>query len=403
MPRYRYKAVNEAGDTQLGVIEGNNPENAEDVLRSKGYYPQEITALVEKERKGEIELSPKIKINDLAVFCNQFAVVLKAGVSILHSLEIMSAQTENKKLKAVLLDVYEKIQKGTSVSAAFRDHAKRFPDLFLSMLEAGEASGNLDSSLERMGITLTKQHKLSQKVTSALIYPVILSVIAFLVVVFLLTFVVPTFAGMYASGNQELPGLTKIMLGLGDFMSKNILILFITVVFLIILTRMILQQEAVRYSLDRFKLQIPVMGPLLLKIITSRYTMSMSTLLSAGISLTQALDITSRNLGNAYVNKSVHSIINEVRSGKGLTEPLKDLHIFSPMVVQMTQLGEEAGTLDDLLSQTADFYESEADSATSKLTALIEPIIIVVMGGLVLTIVMSILLPMFGMYSMVGG
>jgi type IV pilus assembly protein PilC len=145
------------------------------------------------------------------------------------------------------------------------------------------------------------------------------------------------------------------------------------------------------------------MGNLLLKIITSRYTLSLSTLLSSGIPLTQALDITSRNLGNVYVSKSVHSVINEVRSGKGLTAPLNDLHIFSPMVIQMTQLGEEAGTLDELLSQTADFYESEADSATTKLTALIEPIIIVVLGGLVLTIVMSILLPMFGMYSMVGG
>jgi len=402
MPRYRYKAINESGNIQMGVIEGNDQSNAEEILRGRGYYPQEISLLVEKEKKGEIELSPKIKINDLAVFCNQFAVVLKAGVSILHSLEIMTEQTENKKLKAVLKDVYEKIQKGSSVSVAFRDHAKRFPDLFLSMLEAGEASGNLDSALQRMGVSLTKQHKLSQKVTSAMVYPVILSVVALLVVFFLLIAVVPTFAGMYASSKQELPVLTKIMLGLGAFMSKNFVIILIVIITLVVVVRMVLKFENVRYSLDRTKLRIPVMGKLLLQIITSRYTMNMSTLLSSGISLTQALDITSRNLGNAYVSKSVHSIINEVRSGKGLTTPLKDLHIFSPMVIQMTQLGEEAGTLDELLSQTADFYESEADSATTKLTALIEPVIIVVMGGLVLTIILSILLPMFGMYSMIG-
>lgn len=402
MPRYRYTAVNAAGGVQVGVVEGDNQSRAEIALREKGYYPQEISILVEKEKKGEIEFSKKIKINDLSIFCNQFAVVLKAGVSILQALEIMSAQTESKKLKAVLKDVYEKIQKGTSVSAAFRDHSQRFPDLFLSMLEAGEASGNMDGALTRMGVSLTKEYKLSQKVKSAMIYPAVLSIVALVVVIFLLVAVVPTFAGMYASSKQELPFLTKMMLGLGDFMSHNIVYVLLGIATIVVATKSILKVESVRYKFDKFKLKIPVMGKLLLKIITSRYTMNMSTLLSAGISLTQSLEITSRSVGNTYVGKGVHSIINEVRSGKGLAAPLRDLHIFAPMVVQMTELGEEAGTLDELLNQTADFYESEADTATTRLTALMEPVIIVIMGGIVLTIVLSILLPMFGMYDMIG-
>ncbi len=403
MLKYRYKAINNSGNIQTGVIEAGDRSNAEDMLRDKGYYPQEVSILVEKEKRGEIELSPKIKLQDLAIFCNQFAVVIKAGVSILHSLEILSEQTESKKLKLVLKDVYEKIQKGTSVSAAFREHSKRFPEMFLSMLEAGEASGTMDSSLERMGSSLTKQYKLSQKVKSAMIYPMVLLVIAVLVVIFLLIAVVPTFSGMYASSGQELPALTQMMLGLGNFMSKNILLILLGILTLIVVIRVMLRTESVRYSLDRLKLRIPVVGKLLLKIVTARYTLNMSTLLSSGLSLTQALEITSRSVGNDYVSKGVHSLINEVRSGKGLTEPLRDLHIFSPMVIQMTELGEEAGTLDELLSQTSDFYESEADSATTRLTALLEPVIIVLMGGMVLTIVLSILLPMFGMYSMVAG
>lgn len=402
MPRYRYKAVNLSGTIQIGVVEGIHKVNAEEVLREKGFYPQEVSLLVEKEKKGDIEFSPKINVKDLAIFCNQFAVVLKAGVSILQSLEIMSAQTENKKLQGVLKDVYEKIQKGMSVSVAFREHSTRFPELFLSMLEAGEASGNLDSSLMRMGISLTKEYKLNQKVKSAMIYPAVLSIVAVLVVIFLLVAIVPTFAGLYSSSGQTLPFLTRMMLGLGNFMSKYILFLILGVISIVVAIRMLLRVESIRYEVDRRKLKIPVFGKLLLKIITSRYTMNMSTLLSSGISLITALDITSRSVGNVYVSKGVYSIINEVRSGKGLSEPLKDLGIFSPMVIQMTQLGEEAGTLDELLSQTADFYEAEADTATTRMTALMEPIIIVIMGGIVLTIVLSILLPMFGMYSMIA-
>lgn len=402
MTKFRYEAVNDSGMTQTGVIEGNNLKSAEEILREKGYYPKKISVLVEKEKKGEIELSYKIRIKDLAIFCNQFGVILKAGVSILQSLEILSEQTENKKLRAVIRDVYEKIQKGLSLSSAFRDHSKRFPELFLSMLESGETSGNLDAALTRMGVSLTKNYKLNQKMKSSMIYPAILVVVSILVVIFLLVAIVPTFAGLYTTSGAQLPFITRMMLALGDFMSKNVLLLFMMITLLIIVIRMVLKIESVRYSFDQFKLKIPVVGKLLLKIITARYTQSMSALLASGISLTQALEITSRSVGNDYVSKGIFSIINDVRAGRGLSDPLAELEIFSPMVVQMTRLGEESGTLDELLSQTADFYEAEADQATTRLTALIEPIIIVFLGGMVLTIILSILLPMFGIYSMIG-
>ncbi|MHB8962694.1 MAG: type II secretion system F family protein, partial [Saccharofermentanales bacterium] len=248
----------------------------------------------------------------------------------------------------------------------------------------------------------TKNYKLSQKVKSAMIYPTVLIIVSILVVVFLLIFIVPTFAGLYASSGSELPFLTRMMLGLGEFMANNYITLFLAITLIFVMIRMLLKVDSIRYGFDRFKLRLPVFGKLLLKIITARYTQNMASLLSAGLSLTQALEITSRSVGNDYVSKGIFSIINEVRSGKGLYEPLRDLHIFSPMVTQMTQLGEESGTLDELLAQTADFYENEADNATTKITALVEPIIIVFLGGMVLTIVLSVLLPMFGMYSMIG-
>ncbi len=402
MAKFRYEAINEAGTIQTGVLEGLTSRSVEEILRGMGYYPQKVSRLFEKEKKGTIEFSYKIPIRDLSIFCNQLSVILKAGVSILQSLEIMTSQTENKKLRAVIKDVYERIQKGESVSNAFREHAKRFPELFLSMLEAGEVSGNMDAALARMGTTLSKNYKLAQKARNSMIYPTVLVVVSLLVVTFLLIFVVPTFTGLYASSGRDLPALTRFMIGLGDFMSHNFLVLFLIIAALIVTIRLMLKTENIRYSFDRMKLHLPVFGKLLLKIITSRYTQNMSSLISSGIPLTQALDITSRSVGNAYVSKGILSIITEVRSGNGLAGPLRDLNIFSPMVVQMTMLGEESGTLDDLLNQTADFYEAEADNATTKITALMEPLIILFLGGMVLTIVLSVVLPMFGMYSMIA-
>jgi type IV pilus assembly protein PilC len=314
----------------------------------------------------------------------------------------MSSQTDNKKLKVVLQEVYKKIQRGVSVSESFREHEKRFPELFISMLEAGEASGNLDISLERMGIALTKEHKLNQKIKSAMVYPIVLSIVAVLVVIFLLIAVVPTFAGMYAGSGQELPGLTKMMLGLGSFMSRHFILIFLVVITIVFVIRIILRSEEIRYAFDRNKLKIPVMGKLLTKIITARFTQSMSTLLVSGIPLPQAVDITSRSLGNAYVSSHVRAMNSEIRSGRGLYMPLKEIGIFPQMVIQMVQLGEASGTLDELLSKTAAFYEDEAEAATTRLASLIEPLIIVVMGGLILVIVLSILLPMFGMFSLVA-
>lgn len=402
MPKFRYKAVHSSGTFQSGIIDASNEKTAANILHEKGYYTQEMSLMVEKEKKGDIEFSYKIKTRDLAVFCNQFSVILKAGVPILKSIEIMGDQTENKKLKKVLIDVYSKIQKGSSVSEAFKDHSERFTELFIAMLESGEASGNLELVLHRMGISLTKDHKLAQKVKSAMIYPMILSIVAVLVVIMLLVVVVPTFASMYANSGTELPFLTRMMLGLGDFMSHNIFILALITASIVIVARIVLKIESVRYEFDRFKLKLPVFSKLLMQIITARYTQNMATLLSSGIALTQAIEITSKSLGNSYVSAKVFSLINEVKSGKGMAEPLEKLNIFSPMVVQMTKLGEESGTIDELLSQTSDFFEAEAEVATTRLTALIEPIIIVFLGGVVLLIILSILLPMIGMYSMIG-
>ena len=401
MPKYKFTALSENGENQEGVIEASSVDDARLLLRDRGLYLLETRELVEKGSKKEIELSVKIPTSDLAIFCNQFSAVLKAGVSILQALEIMGQQTENKKLKKVLEDVYSQIQRGVSVSNAFKEHAKRFPELFISMLEAGEASGNLDTALGRMGLALTKEHKLNQKVKSAMIYPMVLAVVAVLVVIFLMVAVVPTFAGMYSGAGQELPALTQMMLNIGDFMSRHFIMLLFILVTLVVLIRVILRIEDVKISFDRIKLKLPVAGKLMLKIVTARFTQSMSTLLTSGITLPQAIDITSRSLGNHYIAGLVRSLNSQIRSGRGLALPLEELEVFPMMVVQMVHLGEASGTLDQLLAKTAEFYEDEADAATTKLTSLMEPLIILIMGGLILTIVLSILLPMFGMFSLI--
>ncbi len=401
MPKYQYKAKDLTGEISEGVIEAGSVGAAREILRERGQYLLDISVLQESRVGKEIEFSSKISIGDLAVFCNQFAVVLKAGVPILRTLEIMQAQTENKKLKKVLVDVFQNIQRGVGITDAFRVHERRFPELFISMLEAGEVSGNLDDAMERMGIALTKEYKLNQKVKNAFVYPMVLSGVAFIVLVFLLVFIVPTFAGLYAESGQQLPALTRMMLSLGDFMKNNLLIIFVILSALVLIIRLLFRKENVRLAVDEKKLKLPVVGGLLLKIVTARFTQSLSTLLASGIPLPVAIEISSRNVGNAFASSKIKALSSEIKAGRGLYEPMLEIGFFPTMVLQMVQLGEASGSLDDLLGKAALFYEDEADNATTRLTALIEPLVIVVMGGLVLLIILSILLPMFGMFSLI--
>lgn len=403
MPRYRYKATNIKGRTISGVFEGTDSGAVVAMLRQKDYYPLEVEEAQEKRGGSmDIELSKRIPMHPLSLFCTQLSTVLKAGVPLVAALDMLRQQTEHKRLKAVINDVYEKIQAGSSLSAAFGDHAERFPDIFISMLEAGELSGNLDEVLYRLGITFEKDYKLKKKVKSALTYPKILSIFALIVVIGLLVFMVPTFTSLYESFDQELPGPTQFLLNLSGFITSNWIMLLILIAVIIALVKVYSSAPAGKLQLAKLKLNMPIFGKLNVKIISARFTRTLSTLLSSGVALTTSLEVTARAVGNVVLEKGLLFAADQIQEGQSLSSSLSGLNIFPPMVINMVQLGEESGMLESFLSKTADSFDSDAEDALTQMTGMIEPLVIILMGGMVMFIALSMLLPMFTMYSFVG-
>lgn len=402
MPKFRYTAKNLQGEMIEGLLDATDRADASSIIRMKEFFPVSIAQLEEKASSRNVELQVKIPIKALALFCTQLAAVLRAGVPIVQALEIMKSQTENKMLKKVLQDVQEKIRQGKSLSSAFRDHARRFPEIFLSMIESGEAMGTLESALAEVGLSLTKEYKITNRIKSAMMYPIALTVVAFGVLIFLLTTIVPKFAALYASSNATLPKLTSVMLSISNFLTRNVAVVLLIVLALVTLIVMVSKMPSVRHANARLSLRLPVIGKQLVKVFSARFTRSLSGLSAAGVPIASALSIAGRNIGNMYIATRMETVVNDVNKGRGIAGPLQEMGIFPLMVIHMVRMGEESGTLDQMLAQTADFYEEEADAAMARLLAILEPAIIVVMGVMVLTIVLSVVLPMFGMYSAVN-
>lgn len=400
MAKYRYKAANIDGQTIEGVFEASTQEDVRSMLRQKSFFPIEMKIIEDSNASKEIVIFPRISAKHLTIFCQQFSAILKAGVPLVQGLSIMADQCEDKQLAKVLLDVYENVQTGTSLSEAFKNHNKRFPDIFISMIEAGEVAGKLDNSFERMGATFKKDYQINQKIKNAMIYPVAVAIVATVIVWYLLTEVVPTFERIFANAGEQLPVPTRILIALSEFVQNNGLLILGIVLFIIILFRIAFKNPRGKFIIDRFKLIIPVIGKLNIKILASRFTRTLSTLFAAGVPLTDALDITAHSVNNAYAERGILEVTEQVKQGRSLSSTLESLNLFPPMVGHMTRVGEESGTLDDMLTKTSDYYDGEADSAVTKMMAMLEPAIIVVLGGIVMFIVMAILLPMFDLGNM---
>lgn len=401
MPKFQYKAKNLSGKIIEGVYDAPNQMAVIDMIRQKSFYHLEVKQITERKDLNQMKLFAKIGNKDITIFCKQFAAILKAGVTMIHALNMLCDQTDNKILKGVIHNVSEEIQKGSSLSQAMSQHEDSFPPILIHMITAGEVSGTLENSLEVMAIHFEKAHKLQQKVKSAMTYPIVVSVVAIAVVIFLLTAVVPIFVGMFKSASAELPIPTKILLGLSGFLKQNGIMMFLFLVVAAVVIKIYLSSETGRLAFDKEKLIMPLIGSLQTKTIAARFARTMSTLLTTGVSITEALEITGKIVGNAYAIKAVHKIGEQVKEGKGLYIPIKASKIFPPMLENMIMLGEESGTLERMLSNSAEFYEEEVDIATQRLTTMLEPLIIVVLGIIVAFIVISIALPMFDMASLV--
>jgi len=372
------------------------------MLREKSWRPIAVEQKREVQEISFAALSGKIGTKDVAIFCRQFYTMLNSGISIIQCLDILRQQFDNKKMRAIISDVYELVQKGASLSDSMRQYKNAFPELLINMVEAGEASGNLDTILGRMAEHYEKDTRLRRKVVGAMVYPIVLFSVTVLVVIFLLTFVLPTFIQMFESSGVELPFMTRMLLGLSGFIRSFWYLVLAGLILLIWWLRHMTKTDRGMYFFDSLKLKLPIISPVMIRIATTRFTRTLSTLLVSGIPLMNGMEITSKVIGNKVIEKTILSVREDIRKGYDLAGPIKRSKQFPPMVDSMIKIGEESGSLDDSLRRTADFYDEEVDMAIQRMTTMLEPLLIVFMALVVGSIIIAIISPMFAMYDLIG-
>ncbi len=403
---YKYRVRDRAGKVVSGQLEADSERAVATRLREMGYVPVNIEAEEASTLQREIKipgLGEKVGLKDLAIFSRQFSTMINSGLSLLRALTILEQQTESKKLGEVVGEVRDEVEAGRALSEALSDHEKVFPRLYISMVRAGETAGTLDTVLIRIADTLEKEVALRQKVKSAMTYPVIVFMMAIVLTGVMLVFIVPTFAGMFESLGGTLPLPTQILMMAADFVSSLWgLVTFIILPALVVYgMKQLRASEQGRYQLDRLKLKAPVFGPLFQKIALSRFSRNLSTLMRAGVPILQALEITADTVNNGPISFAVREVQDSVRTGESMAEPLATHAVFPPMVVQMIAVGEETGAIDTMLEKIADFYDREVESTTESLTALMEPVMIAVLGGIVGSMVIALYMPIFQIIDLV--
>lgn len=401
MPLYEYEAKSTTGDVIKGKMESADELVVVDAVRKMGYFPMKVKVY----KPGlNIDLSEfkRVTIKDISIFCRQFSVIITAGISILRGLEIVRQQTENPKLKKDLGSVLDDVQRGNSLSIAMSKH-KGFPSILINMIEIGETSGTLDKIMDRMASYFEKEYKLKQKIKQAMTYPIVIAIVAVVVVTFLVTNVIPTFVGMLtSSGVTTLPLPTRIVIGLSDFIIFKWYIIIFLIILFGVLFYIFRKSPEGRLALDKFKLSAPILGKINKKILTSRFARTFGILMGSGVPLMQSLVICSNIAGNIVIKNLLDYTSEQVKKGAGIGDTLESKGVFPLMLTQMIKIGEESGTIDEVLTKTSDFYDNEVDTATAQLTTLIEPVIIVVLGIVVSFIILSIIMPMFEMYNSVA-
>lgn len=399
MKKYKYRAMKSDGKKLEEQFEANSREEVVSMITSLGYYPLKIEEVKESVGSKEIKFNKKITLKDLALFCRQMHTMLDAGISITNTLDMLSTQVTNSKLRGIIADMEDDVKKGEMLSTSMKKYEKDFPALLISMVESGEASGNLDEMMLRMAEHFEKEFKINNKVKSAMIYPIAIAIIAVVAVIVIMVFVMPTFKEIFNTEGLDLPGLTEALLALSDFMANYILYILIVLAGIIFGIFQFKKTSKGYEFFSKMKLTLPVINNLTAKIITSRFTRTLSTLLSSGISIVDAMPIVSGVLRNKLAEDDMEKIKERVVKGDGLSDPIRESVVFPTLLASMIKVGEETGALDDMLVKTADFYDEEVDQAIQNATSMIEPILIVCMGVVIGTLILAIILPMFDMYS----
>jgi len=403
MESFSYKAVNTAGKDVKGSVEAESREEAARKIKEQGLIPVSIgkQGALDKDVNIPIFKGKKIPARDMSVFCRQFASILKAGVSVINALEMLAEQTENKKLKEAIVNTQSNVEKGESLSDSMRQN-DAFPSILIDMVRAGEASGSLENSLTRMAIQFEKDAKLNGIVKKAMMYPIVLICVMIGVVIVMLTFVIPSFMTMFEDLDSELPVTTKAILAMSNSLKNYWYIYIIVVVGIVVGIQMYKRTDNGKHNLDKLKLKIPVFGLLQTKSACASFARTMSTLLQAGMPMIDALEISASTMKNVLFYDGLEKVKNGVSLGLPLSNQLKATGLFPAMVVHMVGIGEETGNVEEMLTNSATYYEEEVEVQTQTLTSLMEPIIIVLMAFVVVLLIMAIYQPMIQLYNTLG-
>jgi type IV pilus assembly protein PilC len=398
MPVYVWKGKNQYGEKRKGEVEA--PDQAAALAHVKRLR---ITDPVIKEKPKDLFenvsfFKPKVTGKDVVVFTRQLATMIDAGLPLVQCLEILSKQQENSTFKKALAAIQADVEAGTTFADSMRKHPKIFDNLYSNMIEAGETGGILDTILNRLAIFMEKAMALKKKVKGAMTYPAICLAISILILVVILVFVIPVFEEMFSQmNNAALPIPTQIVVGLSNAFKNNFLWILLPFIAIIYLFRKIYNTEKGRLRIDQALLHMPVVGILIRKVAVAKFTRTLSTMLQSGVPILEALQVVARTAGNKVIERAVFRVSDSIAEGRPIAEPLEESGVFPNMVVQMINVGESVGALDAMLEKIADFYDEEVDQAVSNLTAMIEPFMMVFLGGLIGALVVSMYLPIFEM------
>ncbi len=392
MPVFEYKGKTLAGTAVHGELAARGREELERVLRQNRIL---VSSIRKKPAELRLKIGSGVSKVDISRFTRQFATMIGAGLPMVQCLEILGSQMENKELCRIINEVKESVQGGSTLSEALARHPKVFDHLYTNMVEAGELGGALDTILVRLAVYREKADALVRKVKGAMVYPSVIVVVAIGVTIAMLTFIVPVFAKMFGNLGAELPKPTQIILGISHILKTYFLYMLLGLGAGIVAFIYWLKTESGRAIFDSFLLKSPIFGNLVRKSAVARFTRTLGTLISSGVSILDALEITAKTAGNVIIANAIKRSVLSIAEGETITAPLKETGVFPPMVTQMISVGEKTGGLDDMLQKIADFYDEEVDGAVSALTSIIEPVIIVIMGAVIGGILVAMYLPMF--------
>lgn len=402
MAYYRYRSTDTKGKVVKGSLEAVDMAAAMYIIKQKGLLPLEITEDKDFRRwLGRMKYN-RVPVKDIAVMCRQFATILAAGVPVLSAMDMLRRQTANRLLKKAAEAAFEDLQKGRTLSQSLRAREGVFPELLVNMIEAGELSGNLDNTMKRMAAHYEKESWVTQKIKAAMTYPAVLLSASVLMLVFLVYFILPNFMVLIDTTGGNIPALTRAVMDITEYMRTRWYILIAVSAIVVSAFKYLTSRGGGRKLYHVILLKIPVLGRVIRKIVASKFTRTLGILLASGIPLLTSLESARNVVGNAVAEEAIGNAIKAVKHGEGLAAPLEATPIFDMMVIKMIQIGEDTGSLDEILIKTADFFDSEVETGLTQLMLLIEPIMLIIMGALIATIVVAMLLPMYSMLNTLG-